>query len=526
MSSASAQRRENCLTNLSQEHRQIQAYKASTRVEQLNISAQVKTESDEDPIWACYASSVKEWDVDVCGIKTEDLRMKSEPTDCDEPTDECDAIASLGVCDQKVLSALASNQKVDQQKDSAAVRREVAVKDEDPIWACYNTITGNENQKAEISVKPDHLPIKQEDSETVRVLPGNETLMTVSTTKSLLPCKEASKPGTSGDPTVHQTYKAPQVVLVQSNNVQPIPLFLCPVNVVPNENLEPAQAMSYSMPKWLFKAPRKKRTKAPLGQKEASKNSQQPDGENVVQSPCVRKKLDKAFCQNCQHCQKSIQSHYEKGCKHKCPKSSKLSTSPRNWKCCQCSIACVTSGKLIYHLLQKHKPYYPCQTCGVTFISHRKLEYHRHSHKPPVSCEVCKKVFPSSFHLKLHSRTHSEEYIKFFCELCGKGFRQKATLQTHMTVHTGDRPHECPDCKATFKAKSHMLRHRVTHTDLKPFPCPVCQTGFRTKGNMQAHLKNHDKNSVKKGGDGKRGVRKRKRKKVLLSESEEEEEEW
>ncbi|KAL7834370.1 hypothetical protein SRHO_G00286170 [Serrasalmus rhombeus] len=489
MSSASAQRRENCLTNLSQEHRQIQAFKASTRAEQLNISAQVKTESDEDPIWAFYASSVKEWDVD------------------------------------KVLSALASNQKGDQQKDSAVVRREVALKDEDPI-CCYNTITGNENQRAEINVKPDHLPIKQEDCKSVRVLPGNETLMTVSTTKSLLPCEEASKPSTSGDPTVHQTYKAPQVVLVQSNDVRPIPLFLCPVNVVPNVTFKPAQAMSYSMPKWLFKAPRKKRTKAPPGQNEASKNSQQPDGENVVQSPCVHKILDKTFCQNCRHCQKSIQSHYEKGCKHKRPKSSKLSNSQRNWKCCQCSIACVTSGKLIYHLLQKHKPCYPCQTCGVTFISRRKLEYHRHSHKPPVSCEVCKKVFPSSFHLKLHSKIHNEEYIKFFCQLCGKGFRQKAALQTHMTVHTGDRLHECPDCKATFKAKSHMLRHQVTHTDLKPFPCPVCQTAFRTKGNMQAHLKNHDKNSVKKGGDGKRGVRKGKRKKVLLSKSEEEEGEW
>ena len=164
-------------------------------MEQLNISAQVKTESDEDPIWACYASSVKEWDADVSGIKTEDLWIKSEPPDCAEATDECDAIASLSVSDQKVPSALALNQEVDQQKDSTAVRREVAVKDEDPIWAYYNSITWNENRRTEISVKPDHLPIKQDDCESASVLPVNETLTTVSTTKSLLPSKEASKPG-------------------------------------------------------------------------------------------------------------------------------------------------------------------------------------------------------------------------------------------------------------------------------------------------------------------------------------------
>ncbi|CCD24285.1 C2H2-type zinc finger protein NDAI_0C06260 [Naumovozyma dairenensis CBS 421] len=51
------------------------------------------------------------------------------------------------------------------------------------------------------------------------------------------------------------------------------------------------------------------------------------------------------------------------------------------------------------------------------------------------------------------------------CHICGKSVTRTSTLQTHMLVHTGDRPFECvwSGCHKRFNVKSNMNRHYKLH---------------------------------------------------------------
>ena len=54
------------------------------------------------------------------------------------------------------------------------------------------------------------------------------------------------------------------------------------------------------------------------------------------------------------------------------------------------------------------------------------------------------------------------------CEVCGKIFKRKQSLQTHMNVHFNLRPFRCFICGKTFNAKQNYMRHERSHLKRKP----------------------------------------------------------
>lgn len=106
----------------------------------------------------------------------------------------------------------------------------------------------------------------------------------------------------------------------------------------------------------------------------------------------------------------------------------------------------------------------------------------------PLSCTYCDQTFTEIPQLASHVQSHM---ALFTCEVCGKSFKQKGTLKTHMIVHQKERPFGCGYCKKRFKLKSHLKEHERIHTGEKPFSCPVCRMCFTRSNPMKIHLRNH-----------------------------------
>ena len=140
----------------------------------------------------------------------------------------------------------------------------------------------------------------------------------------------------------------------------------------------------------------------------------------------------------------------------------------------------------------------------------------------PFRCKLCplvtefKKVNPFLKHMRL---VHSEEHVvdlPFRCDICQKGFTGFSELKNHLTVHSDERSHSCPECNNRFKTKyqlgTHMKTHRVpdqmcsmcaacftsptklklhidrVHKKLRPCKCDRCERSFSDKGKLKDHI--------------------------------------
>ncbi|XP_024081724.1 zinc finger protein 883-like isoform X2 [Cimex lectularius] len=154
-----------------------------------------------------------------------------------------------------------------------------------------------------------------------------------------------------------------------------------------------------------------------------------------------------------------------------------------------------------FQIKKKVKEYF-CE-CGETFISKKKLDWHRETHEEkPKQCMYCSERYIHNASLTRHIRkAHNREYLpegedikkkNVSCPICSQIFIE-SSLRAHMKQHGNVKQFGCIVCGKKFLTKWNLHLHKWTHASRisKPFKCTMCKGAFIRQSDFQAHIRAH-----------------------------------
>lgn len=163
---------------------------------------------------------------------------------------------------------------------------------------------------------------------------------------------------------------------------------------------------------------------------------------------------------------------------------------PKPFTCSVCGSQWEKQNQLTHHMKYHDNPDYKCDICSMTFSVKGILSVHMRTHisSRPLFCDICGLTYKTKHNLRLHQMTHKEERT-FKCSMCPASFKMPTTLRVHeIHVHTQTDPVSCDVCGKVFRKRSSLKSHMIHHMG-KDLKCPHCDVTYKDKGSLNFHVR-------------------------------------
>lgn len=129
-----------------------------------------------------------------------------------------------------------------------------------------------------------------------------------------------------------------------------------------------------------------------------------------------------------------------------------------------------------------------CEVCGKSFQDKRSLQSCLLKHEgKSFLCIYCDKKFTSHNSMKLHVEGH--EQGPFRCSVCDEEFSMRQNRDRHEKSHYQKKRFQCKYCGKSYADKYGLQGHLPKHEmPPKSYKCQFCHSGHDTPGALRTHL--------------------------------------